>query len=102
MPSPLRPSRRRYQDYRQKLKQRRLQHDLAGGDASIQSPSHGGGDPKKPKPRSRSFFWLLTEFFKMLRGFRRTLILVLIALSISTLLGLIPLYGTKIVFDSVL
>ena len=36
------------------------------------------------------------------QGYKRTLILVLAALSVSTLLGLIPLYGTKIVFDSVL
>ena len=38
----------------------------------------------------------------MLRGFRRMLVLVLIAVAISTVLGLISLYGTKIVFDSVL
>jgi ATP-binding cassette, subfamily B, bacterial len=102
MPSPLRPSRRRFQDYRQKLKQRRLERNAAGGDASIHGPAHGPDDLKKRKPRSRSFFRLLTEFFKMLRGFGRTLVLVLVALTISTLLGLIPLYGTKIVFDSVL
>ncbi len=38
----------------------------------------------------------------MVRGFRGMLVLVLIAVAISTLLGLIPLYGTKIIFDSVL
>jgi ATP-binding cassette, subfamily B, bacterial len=106
MPSPLRASRLRYQDYRRKLKQRRLERDLAGGDAGIHAPSygpsHGDGDPKRRKPRSRSFIRLLAEFWGMLRGLRGTLILVLIASSISTLLGLIPLYGTKIVFDSVL
>jgi len=45
---------------------------------------------------------LLTEFWGMVVGHRRMLIFVLIALAASTLIGLIPLYGTKIVFDSVL
>jgi ATP-binding cassette subfamily B protein/subfamily B ATP-binding cassette protein MsbA len=102
MLSTLRASRLRYQDYRRKLKQRRLQRDTASGDASIHGPLHGAGDPQKRKPRSRSFIQLFAEFWSMLRGFRRTLILVLIASGISTLLGLVPLYGTKIVFDSVL
>ncbi len=35
-------------------------------------------------------------------GYRKTLFLVLMALGLSTMLGLVPLYGTKIVFDSVL
>jgi ATP-binding cassette subfamily B protein/subfamily B ATP-binding cassette protein MsbA len=103
MPSPsLRPSRLRYRDYRNKLKQRRLRGELGRGDASIASPGHGAGDGKKRKPRSRSFTRLFAEFWGMLRGFRRTLIFVLTAVTISTLLGLIPLYGTKIIFDSVL
>jgi ATP-binding cassette subfamily B protein len=38
----------------------------------------------------------------MMRGHRGRLALVLVALGISTLLGLVPLYGTKIVFDGVL
>jgi ATP-binding cassette subfamily B protein/subfamily B ATP-binding cassette protein MsbA len=59
-------------------------------------------DRKRFHLRSRSFFWLFGEFWKLLTGYRRVLFLVLAALSISTLLGLMPLYGTKIVFDSVL
>jgi ATP-binding cassette, subfamily B, bacterial len=102
MPSTPRASRRRYQDYREKLRQRRLQRDTASGDAGIRAPSHGPADSKNRKPRSRSFLRLLTEFIKMLHGFRPMLILILIGSTISTLLSLIPLYGTKIVFDSVL
>jgi ATP-binding cassette, subfamily B, bacterial len=102
MPSTPRPSRLRYSEYRKKLKQRRQRGELAIGDASIRGVSHGQDDPKKRKPRSRPFFHLLAQFWAMLRGFRRMLILVLIAVTISTLLGLIPLYGTKIIFDSVL
>ena len=37
-----------------------------------------------------------------LRIFWPCLAAALVALSVSTLLGLVPLYGTKIVFDSVL
>jgi ATP-binding cassette, subfamily B, bacterial len=38
----------------------------------------------------------------MLSGYRLSFVMVLVALGVSTLLGLVPLYGTKIVFDSVL
>src|SRR5579872_3274536 len=102
MPSTLRPSRLRFRDYRTKLKQRRKRGELGSGDASIHGSMPATGEFKKHKPRSRSFTKLLAEFWGILRGYRRILILVLLALSLSTLLGLVPLYGTKIVFDSVL
>ena len=38
----------------------------------------------------------------MLRGHRRTLALALATLTVATLLGLVPLYGAKLVFDNVL
>jgi ATP-binding cassette subfamily B protein/subfamily B ATP-binding cassette protein MsbA len=95
-----RASRLRYKEYRRKLKQRRRQR--AGGDATIHAAPENPAEARKLKPRSRSFARLLREFWRMLRGFRGTLVAALAALSLSTLLGLIPLYGTKIVFDSVL
>jgi ATP-binding cassette subfamily B protein/subfamily B ATP-binding cassette protein MsbA len=73
-----------------------------GGAAEPAGGSERGGEPKPRKPRSRSFLVLFKEFWKLLRGFRVTLFMVLAALGISTLIGLLPLYGTKIVFDSVL
>jgi ATP-binding cassette subfamily B protein/subfamily B ATP-binding cassette protein MsbA len=57
---------------------------------------------KKNKPRSRSFSQLLRQFWELLQGHRGLLVAALISLAISTSLGLIPLYGTKIVFDGVL
>src|SRR5271170_913906 len=104
MPSPLRASRLRYLEYRRHLKQRRASRNgSANGDATIHGPSHDGkNDFRKRKPRSRSFLKLLREFWKMLRGHHGQLILVLLAVSISSLLSLIPYYGPKIVIDSVL
>ncbi|HEV2294377.1 MAG TPA: ABC transporter ATP-binding protein [Tepidisphaeraceae bacterium] len=54
------------------------------------------------RTRTRSFRVLFVQFWSLLRGHRRLFIPILIALSISTLLGLTPMYGTKIVFDGVL
>ncbi len=52
--------------------------------------------------RSRSFFQLLREFWGLIRPHRATIYVALATLSVSTLLGLAPLYGTKIVFDNIL
>jgi ATP-binding cassette subfamily B protein len=109
MPLPLRSSRRRYQDYRAKLKQRRAKKDdspapaVAGhGGAAQAAPATGPGEPKPHKPRSRSFWRLFREFWRLLGGHHRTIALVLVSATISTVFGLMPLYGTKIVFDGVL
>lgn len=45
---------------------------------------------------------LLRQFWELLGGHRGLLIGALITLAVSTSLGLVPLYGTKIVFDGVL
>ncbi|HSV13375.1 MAG TPA: ABC transporter ATP-binding protein [Tepidisphaeraceae bacterium] len=103
MPASLRSSRRRYLDYRTRLKERRRRRDAAAkGDADIPAAGGHGQTDRKNRPRSRSFLTLLAQFWDLLRGYRRTVIIVLIAASLSTLLGLVPLYGTKIVFDNVL
>src|SRR5262249_18588973 len=80
----------RYRDYLKKAKKKR--------DPS-ETTHHGDGPPKKKGPRSRSFFVLFKAFWDILQGQRARLGLLLAALSLSTLLGLTPLYGTKIVFD---
>jgi ATP-binding cassette subfamily B protein/subfamily B ATP-binding cassette protein MsbA len=94
-------SNRRYREYLQKLKLRRRNKDAAG-DASIANVGPAADHAKRNKPRSRSFVRLLTSFWGLLHGHRGRLAALLVALGISTLLGLVPLYGTKIVFDSVL
>src|SRR5215207_8904499 len=100
MPSVMRSSRRRYEDYRERIKRRRKDPDAAT-DATIPAPRHDDGLHKK-RPRTRSFSSLLRSFWGLLRGHHGSLIWILLALSISTLLGLAPLYGTKLVFDGVL
>src|SRR6185312_14427421 len=101
MPAPLRSSHRRYQHYRSTLKERRKQGD-AGGAQGHGGPDFHGTSDKPKRPRSRTFFKLLWQFWGLLQGHRRMLSIALVSLSISTLLGLLPLYGTKIVFDNVL
>jgi ATP-binding cassette subfamily B protein/subfamily B ATP-binding cassette protein MsbA len=97
---PLTPSSRgRYRTYRQEIRKR----------PDKEKPSsHGGGDDGhggrkgKSTHRNRSFGALVRAFWGLLSGHRRTLAATFITLSLSTLLGLIPLYGTKLVFDNVL
>jgi ATP-binding cassette subfamily B protein/subfamily B ATP-binding cassette protein MsbA len=90
-------------DYRQKLKERRTSRTEPAGDASIHgSSSHGSPGDKKHKKRTRSFTRLLIQFWALLDGHRQSLAVALVALGIATLFGLVPLYGTKIVFDNVL
>lgn len=100
---PLRSSRRKYLKYRQELRERLVKAAHQGDAAApaVTAPAEIG-DPKRKKPRTRSFGRLFVQFWTLLRGHHKTFIFILIALSISTLLGLAPLYGTKIVFDSVL
>ncbi|HEX8323538.1 MAG TPA: ABC transporter ATP-binding protein [Tepidisphaeraceae bacterium] len=90
-------SRARYGAYRRKLRGRKRGAEIDPGVPATADP----GD-KPHKPRSRPFAELLRRFWSLLRGHRVTLVLLLTTLTISTLLGLVPLYGTKVVFDSVL
>jgi ATP-binding cassette subfamily B protein/subfamily B ATP-binding cassette protein MsbA len=94
---PPRASRLRYKQYRERVKQ-----DRTKGKSGAEPSDQPHSTDRKKKKRSRSFLTLFTEFWDLLRGFRGLLVLVLAALGVSTLLGLVPLYGTKIVFDSVL
>ncbi|MEP0844135.1 MAG: ABC transporter ATP-binding protein [Phycisphaerae bacterium] len=79
-------SRARFREYLQRLREWRTR-----------TPD---GRPKPP--RHRPFWRLFLAFLGLLKGHRRTLVLALGALSVSTLLGLLPLYATKIVMDNVL
>ncbi len=104
MPPRFWSSRRRFTAYRARLKQRRLgQRDPVTGPAT-ESAGHGRGDHASASlgGRKRSFWHLFTGFIRQLRGHYGVVAASLGASAVATLLGLIPLYGTKIVFDNVL
>lgn len=63
--------------------------------------SHGGRTPQG-KPRDRSALVLIREFLRLLGKHRRELAIVLIALTFTTLLGLVPPAATKFLIDNVL
>ena len=99
-------SRGRYQKYRSLVREHRKSDS-----GTEQSGSGGHGRPHsggslvthgKSTKRSRPFGPLLRAFWGLLREHRLKLIAALCTLSASTLLGLIPLYGSKLVFDNVL
>src|SRR5512140_121630 len=97
MPFTIRSSRSRFREYRQKSRERREQ----GAKAQQHDPAIPMGE-EKSKTRSRSFLTLLKRFYELIEGHRLRVVASLVALTISTIIGLAPLYGTKIVFDGVL
>ena len=102
MPDPAAPatpqtSRGRYTKYRQSVRDRVNSKDKDAKKTHVDWM----GQTKSTK-RTRPFFALFREFFQTLRGHRGTMAAALCTVSVSTLLGLVPLYGTKLVFDNVL
>ena len=101
---PSRSSRERFRQYRREVRERTFDPSSNGSPPASgypAAPRHPHGDRTKYR-RSRSFFQLLREFWGLIRPHRATIYVALATLSVSTLLGLAPLYGTKIVFDNIL
>jgi ATP-binding cassette, subfamily B, bacterial len=96
MPSRTPTSRRRHREYLRDLPRRRK-----AGEFDLAAPPHGHS-VRPASPRNRSFWTLLTEFLRLLRGMRLQLAFALATLSVSTLLKLVPPAATKIVIDNVL
>src|SRR5687767_12609263 len=84
-------SRRRYTDYRQRLRAR----GKASQVADVKSRESAA-------PRTRSFGQLFVSFLGLLRGHRGAIALALGTLTISTILHLAPPLATKLVIDNVL
>ncbi len=82
-------SRLRFELYRQKVRRK----ELPGG--SI----HGTVDARPPKARVRSAWQLAWEFLKLLAPFRRAVVWILISVTLSTVIGLLPPAGTKFIID---
>ena len=102
MPFSIRSSHLRYRDYRRKLRERRQRGDFSSADSSFHGGDRSGPSDRPPRKRVRSFFTLLREFFKLARGHRARIATSLFALTIATVIGLLPPYGIKLVFDGAL
>lgn len=88
-------SRRRFNEYTSKLKERRASGEFNVG----RKHDHG---PTPVAPRSRSFFELVVDFWGLVQGHRAAVCFALATLSVSTLLKLVPPVSTKLVIDYVL
>ncbi len=66
------------------------------------APAGSHANAGKKSSRARSLSALLKKYWLLLRGNRRTLAASLATLSVATVLGLLPPYATKLVFDYVL
>jgi ATP-binding cassette subfamily B protein/subfamily B ATP-binding cassette protein MsbA len=100
MTLPSRSSRERFRQYRREVRERKF--DPSSNSARSNGWPRHSHDGRTKHRRSRSSFQLLREFWGLIRPHRAAIYLALATLSVSTLLGLAPLYGTKIVFDNVL
>jgi ATP-binding cassette subfamily B protein/subfamily B ATP-binding cassette protein MsbA len=66
------------------------------------APSRGPEDGRAATPRHRPLVTLYRELYRVLQGQRATVALALVALSVGTLLKLVPPAATKLVIDCVL
>ncbi|MDA7977879.1 MAG: ABC transporter ATP-binding protein/permease [Pirellulales bacterium] len=111
-------SRRRYREYRESVKERRLKRrgKSAAVDDQATGSSAGTDKPTEAKPYTggkdeyaritrkptRPVGQLLKRFFQLLRGNRGAVAFSLATLTVATLLGLIPPAATKVAIDYVL
>jgi ATP-binding cassette subfamily B protein len=86
MPPRFDSSRRRYADYRQRMRER-----------GVVEAEHPEATPKRR--RTRSFAQLFVAFWGILRGHRGVMLLSLLTLSVATALGLLSPLLTKFAFD---
>ncbi len=106
---PTLPSRIRFAQYRQTVRERNRNPKLADSSPSHHGGHHGGGGHhgdsaggKKLGHRNRSFFELFCEFWRLLGNHRPAIIGSLGILTFAIMLKLVPPYGTKLAIDSVL
>jgi ATP-binding cassette subfamily B protein/subfamily B ATP-binding cassette protein MsbA len=92
---PTDPSRRRFSEYRRKVRER---------NASGERPQHGHHErnPKKLGSRERKFWELFMEFLRLISDHRRQICIALALLTVGIGLRLIPPFGTKLAIDSAL
>jgi len=106
---PTLPSRIRFAKYRQTVRERNRNPKANDPSSGHRGGHHGGGHHgdsagggKKLGTRSRGFFELFREFWRLLGPHRSAVVGSLSILTIAILLKLVPPYGTKLAIDSVL
>ncbi|HEY2250244.1 MAG TPA: ABC transporter transmembrane domain-containing protein, partial [Planctomycetaceae bacterium] len=82
-------SRPRFEQYRQKVKLKKLPK------GSI----HSNREAPSAKDRVRSAWDLVWRFFQLLLPYRRQVVWILLSLTVATLIGLVPPAGTKFIID---
>ncbi|MCH8250904.1 MAG: ABC transporter ATP-binding protein [Planctomycetes bacterium] len=99
MAQPPRSSRRRYLELRKKDRAKKTKHKRP-----VRTDGTVPADDRENRTahRARKFSELFGAFWRMVRAYRAMLLLSLVTASVSTLLGIAPLYGTKLVVDNVL
>lgn len=60
---------------------------------------HSSGETRRAKDRVRSATQLVRRFFQLLTPFRNAILAILVCVTLSTIVGLIPPAGTKFVLD---
>jgi ATP-binding cassette subfamily B protein len=93
-----RSSRRRFQKYRQEVKARAAEPN-AQRDPAVPIDER---EARRLRPRSRTFFELFKAFLGIVEPHKWMVAATLVALTLATLIGLIPLYIPKLVIDNVL
>ena len=92
---PVSPSRRRFTEYRQSVRERNARGEV---------PPHSrrAHPPQKLGDKDRGFWELLSSFWGLIAKHRRQVLLALSMLTIGIILRLIPPVGTKLAVDTVL
>ena len=93
---PTQPSRHRFIEYRQKVRERNASGERSKRDVQASR------NPKKIGERDRRFWELFSQFLKLTATHRREILVSLGLLTIGIGLRLIPPFGTKLAIDSVL
>ena len=92
---PTQPSRPRFSEYRQTVRDRNENGSRPKADG------HRGRNPKKLGERDRKFWELFSQFLSLTAKHRRQILIALGLLTIGIGLRLIPPFGTKLAIDSV-
>ena len=93
---PTEPSRHRFIQYRQKVRERNASGERSKRDVQANR------NPKKIGERDRRFWELFSQFLKLTATHRRQILVSLGLLTVGIGLRLIPPFGTKLAIDSVL